>query len=128
MNFGVKFAVNFAPKSTNRKFYQPINGLNSKVNNMATGAVATGKFLFIIRKWRIMKYLKYFLTFFYIYQIVLMFPSQMGIQVRGRGETKMIPMRDNLLLEDIRKEEKKFTKAKNVFISSIFKKVYFREQ
>ena len=64
VNFGVKFAVNFAPKSTTRKFYQPINGLNSKVNNMATGAVAIGKFSFIIRKWLIMKYLKYFLFFF----------------------------------------------------------------
>ena len=44
----------------------------------------------------------------------------MGIQVRGRGETKMIPMRDYLSLEDIRKEENKFTKANNVFISFIF--------
>ena len=69
MNFGLKFAVKFAPKSTNRKFYQPINGLNSKVNNMATGAVAIGKFSFLIR-----------------------------------GETKMILMRDYLLLEDIRME------------------------
>ena len=44
----------------------------------------------------------------------------MAIQLQGRCETKMIPMRDYLSLEDIRKEEKKFTKAKNVFISFIF--------
>ena len=44
----------------------------------------------------------------------------MDIQVLGRGKTKMIHMQDFLSLEDIRKEEKKFTKAKNVFISFIF--------